>query len=225
MAHRVLLVEDDLDVSNVVGAYLRREGYDVETVHDGVTGLERALEAPPDLIVLDWLLPGLDGLGVLQRLRREARTPVIMLTARGEEADRILGLEHGADDYVPKPFSPRELVARVRAVLRRAYSEDPAPQPLIEHRGLIIDPSQRRVRRGDRSIDVTTLEFDLLYALARAPGRVFSRQDLLDRVWGDDFIAIDRVVDVHISNLRQKLAELAADTYITTIRGIGYRLD
>lgn len=225
MASRVLVVEDDLDVGKVVSAYLERDGFELEVVHDGLTGLQRALEAPPDLIVLDWLLPGLDGLEVLQRLRRERRTPVIMLTARGEEADRILGLEFGADDYLPKPFSPRELTARVRAVLRRANPEDPAPQALLTHRGLTIDPSQRRARRDSHAIDLTTLEFDLLYTLARAPGRVFSRQELLDRVWGEDFIGIDRVVDVHVSNLRQKLAELDAGTYITTIRGVGYRLD
>ena len=225
MPARVLVVEDDPDVSAVVSAYLEREGFELELAPDGVTGLQRALEDPPDLIVLDWLLPGLDGLEVLKRLRRERRTPVIMLTARGEETDRILGLEHGADDYIPKPFSPRELTARVRAVLRRAHPEAEAPQDVITHKGLTIDPAQRRARRDDHTIDLTTLEFDLLYTLAATPGRVFSRQDLLDRIWGQDFLGIDRVVDVHVSNLRRKLAALDADTLVITIRGVGYRFE
>ncbi len=225
MAIRVLIVEDDLDVVKVVSAYLEREGFDVDFAHDGLTGLDQALRAPPDLIVLDWMLPGIDGLEVLRRLRREHRTPVIMLTARGEETDRILGLEFGADDYVAKPFSPRELVARVRAVLRRATTPDDTLEAVLTHRGMSVDPAQRRVRHNDRVIDLTTLEFDLLYALVRAPGRVFSRQDLLDRVWGEDFVGIDRVVDVHISNLRQKLEALGARDFISTIRGVGYRLE
>lgn len=225
MATRVLIIEDDEDVTKVVGAYLEREGFDVEVARDGLTGLDLALRSPPDLIVLDWMLPGIDGLEVLQRLRREHRTPVIMLTARGEEPDRILGLEFGADDYVAKPFSPRELVARARAVLRRATTPDETAEAVVMHRGLSVDPAQRRVRHEDHVIDLTTLEFDLLYTMVRAPGRVFSRQDLLDRVWDEDFVGIDRVVDVHISNLRQKLEALGARDFIVTVRGVGYRLE
>lgn len=223
MSGRVLIVEDDRDVAKVVRAYLEREGFLVESATDGLRGLDRALEAPPDLIVLDWMLPGIDGLEFLKRLRREHRTPVIILTARGEETDRILGLEVGADDYVAKPFSPRELIARVRAVLRRIDPDRVRQESVLVHEGITVDPTQRRVIRGARTLELTTLEFDLLYAMARAPGRVFSRQDLLDRVWGEDFIGVDRVVDVHISNLRQKLEAIGANDRITTIRGVGYR--
>jgi len=224
VAARVLVVEDDRDVVQVVRAYLDREGFVVEVATDGLRGLDQAFAAPPDLIVLDWMLPGIDGLEFLKRLRREHRTPVILLTARGEEADRVLGLEFGADDYVPKPFSPRELIARVRAVLRRVEPDQQRPEAVVTHRGLVVDPGQRRVTSGARTADVTTLEFDLLYAMVRAPGRVFTRQELLDRVWGEDFIGVDRVVDVHISNLRQKLAELGAGDFIGTVRGVGYRV-
>lgn len=224
VAARILVVEDDRDVVQVVRAYLDREGFVVEVATDGLRGLGQAFASPPDLIVLDWMLPGIDGLELLKRLRREHRTPVIMLTARGEEADRVLALELGADDYVPKPFSPRELIARVRAVLRRVEPDLQRPEAVVTHRGLVVDPGQRRVTGGGRTVDVTTLEFDLLYAMVRAPGRVFTRQELLDRVWGEDFIGIDRVVDVHISNLRQKLAELGASDFIGTVRGVGYRV-
>lgn len=224
VAARVLVVEDDRDVVQVVRAYLEREGFAVEVATDGLRGLDQVFAAPPDLIVLDWMLPGIDGLEFLKRLRREHRTPVILLTARGAEADRVLGLEFGADDYVPKPFSPRELIARVRAVLRRVQPDEQRPEAVVTHRGLAVDPGQRRVTSEGRTVDVTTLEFDLLYAMVRAPGRVFTRQELLDRVWGEDFVGVDRVVDVHISNLRQKLAELGASDFIGTVRGVGYRV-
>jgi DNA-binding response OmpR family regulator len=225
MAQRILIVEDDSDVLRVVVAFLEREGYQVETARDGAIGLERALAAPPDLVILDWMLPVLDGPDFLARLRREQDAPVIMLTARTEEDDRITGLEIGADDYVTKPFSPRELVARVRAVLRRrAASTDEGPGP-IEHRGVRVDPAARTVEREGRRADVTTVEFDLLYALASAPGRVFRRTELLDRVWGEEFAGVDRVVDVHVSHLRKKLEPLGADGMITTVRAVGYKFE
>ena len=201
---RILLIEDDTDTQRIVGRYLERSGFVVDVAQDGLGGLAKALESAPDLIVLDWMLPGLDGLELLKRLRSEQRTPVIMLSARTEEADRILGLEFGADDYVLKPFSPGELVARVKAVLRRSSEPDEQPERLRVG-SLQLNPAKRTVQAEGRLLDLTTLEFDLLHTLMRAPGRVFTRNDLLERVWGNDFTGVDRVVDVHVSNLRQKL--------------------
>lgn len=222
---RILVVEDDADAAQVVSAYLTREGYAVEVAHDGAAGLQAALTAPPALVVLDWMLPGVAGPEFLTALRRAQRTPVIMLTARSEESDRIVGLELGADDYVVKPFSPRELVARVRAVLRRSQAREVAEaDEAVEHRGLRVDPLQRQASFAGREVELTTLEFDLLFALARAPGRVFSRNDLIERVWGPDFTGVDRVVDVHVSNLRQKLASVGAGALLVTVRGVGYKV-
>jgi two-component system, OmpR family, alkaline phosphatase synthesis response regulator PhoP len=222
---RILVVEDDLDIVRVVSTYLERSGFAVETAFDGLTGLSRALEHPPELIVLDWMLPGLDGLEFMKRLRRAMATPVIMLTARSEETDRVLGLEFGADDYVTKPFSPRELVARVKAVLRRTASREDERRLSLRRGPLMIDPGRRSVTLDGAPVALTTLEFDLLYALARHPGRVFSRDELLDQVWGSDFEGVDRVVDVHISNLRQKLEAAFHHTdLLLTVRGIGYKL-
>ncbi len=220
---RILVVEDDPDVIRIVETYLARESFKVAIARDGVTGLDRALRKPPDLVVLDWMLPGIDGLEFMKRLRNEQRTPVIMLTARKEEADRVLGLEFGADDYVSKPFSPRELVARVKAVLRRTRPEE-SVKAVVRRKGLIIDPTQRSVTRDGERLELTTLEFDLLYTLASTPGRVLTRNELLDRVWGKDFAGIDRVVDVHVSNVRHKLDMAGSgEPLLLTVRGIGYK--
>ena len=221
---RILVVEDDADAALVVSAYLSREGYEVTVANDGATGLQLARQAPPALIVLDWMLPGVGGPEFITALRREQRTPIIMLTARSEESDRVVGLELGADDYVVKPFSPRELVARVRAVLRRSQPRDAHESEPLEHRGLIVDPLRRQATFAGRDVELTTLEFDLLHAMARAPGRVFSRNDLIERVWGPDFAGVDRVVDVHVSNLRQKLARVGAEELLVTVRGVGYKV-
>lgn len=225
VVQRILIVEDDRDVVRVVEAFLEREGFAVEVAEDGLTGLDAVLERPPELVVLDWMLPHLDGPAFLRRLRRERSTPVIMLTARTEEEDRVAGLDVGADDYVTKPFSPRELVARVKAVLRRLEDERHTTPDPIERRRLRIDPLARTVQRDGARAHLTAVEFDLLWALAREPGRVFRREDLLDRVWGDDFVGIDRVVDVHVSNLRQKLAPLGAADWLVTVRGVGYKFE
>lgn len=223
-AQRILIIEDDPDIVRIVKAYLERAGYPVETALDGLSGLSAALEQSPDLIILDWMLPGIDGLEFMRRLRRERRTPVIMLTARGEESDRVRGLELGADDYVSKPFAPRELVARVGAVLRRMETQQEKPQDPIKRGPLTIDPLRRSVSYGDTVLELTALEFNLLYTLASQPGRVYSRDELLDRVWGGDFGGVDRVVDVHISNLRQKLgADSAHPALLLTVRGTGYK--
>lgn len=220
----VLIVEDDPDLAQFVKAYLERAGYTVKTARDGLTGLSAALGEYPDLIVLDWMLPGIDGLEFMKRLRRERRTPVIMLTARGEEDDRVRGLELGADDYVSKPFAPRELVARVGSVLRRLDAAQEQGEVSYKRGHLTIDPSRRSVTQGGEPLDLTAREFNLLHTLASQPGRVYRRGELLDRVWGDDFAGVDRVVDVHMSNLRQKLeAHPAQPRLLLTVRSVGYK--
>lgn len=220
----ILIVEDDPDLARFVKAYLERAGYTVRTARDGLTGLLAALEGYPDLIVLDWMLPGIDGLEFMKRLRRERRTPVIMLTARGEEDDRVRGLELGADDYVSKPFAPRELVARVGSVLRRLDVAQEQGEVPYKRGRLTIDPSRRSVIQGDEPLELTAREFNLLHTLASQPGRVYRRGELLDRVWGDDFAGVDRVVDVHMSNLRQKVeADPARPRLLLTVRSVGYK--
>ena len=221
----ILIVEDDPDIVKIVQAYLGREGYAVEVATDGVSGLEKALTLSPRLVVLDWMLPHLDGLEFLRRLRLERPTPVIMLTAKGEEPDRLAGFAAGVDDYVPKPFSPRELVARVQAVLRRGEASADVRQT-IQQGALEIDLDKRTARLDGNPLELTTLEFDLLVTLASQPGRVFRRNDLLSRVWGEDFLGVDRVVDVHVSNLRQKLEQSPnRPTYLLTVRGVGYKFN
>ena len=232
-SQHVLLVEDDRDSADILRRYLERDGFTVSVAGDGPSGLSRALADPPALILLDWMLPGLDGLSLLKRVREARRTPVIMLSARVEEADRILGLEFGADDYVVKPFSPREVVARVRAVLRRCDGKgegdpdgimDNTVDDTVNVGGLTLDAGRRTALFDSTYLNLTTLEFDLLYALARRPERVFTRDELLERVWGADFSGVDRVVDVHVSNLRVKLAEVGGAHLLGTVRNVGYRL-
>ena len=218
----VLLIEDDPDIVRIVKGYLEQSNYAVTVSRDGLSGLTQALETPPDLILLDWNLPGLDGLELLKRLHKEHHIPVIMITARTEEIDRIMGLEFGADDYLTKPFSVRELVARVRAVLRRT-SYVPIGAPLSQG-ALRLDPGKREAYFERARLDLTTLEFDLLLAFMEQTGRVFTRDDLLNRVWGGDFSGVDRVVDVHVSNLRKKLETAGATALLQTIRGVGYKL-
>ncbi|HET9948319.1 MAG TPA: response regulator transcription factor [Longimicrobiales bacterium] len=226
MASRVLVVEDDYAIARVVRRYLEREGYAVALAGDGATGLRSALAEPPDLIVLDWMLPGLDGPEFLRRLRERSAAPVIMLTARVEEADRVAGLELGADDYVTKPFSPRELVARVKAVLRRLNGPGAEGARPVRAGPLVIDPVRRSARLAGRELDLTTLEFDLLHCLASHPGRVWTRDELLARVWGEGFTGVDRVVDVHVHNLRRKVQAAHAGTELLgTVRGVGYRFE
>lgn len=224
MTRTILLIEDDPDVAHLVTAYLQREGYRVVVERDGTAGLLHYQLDRPDLVVLDWMLPGSSGIDTLRRLRRESDVPVLFLTARSEEADRVLGLELGADDYLTKPFSPRELVARVGAILRRTDGAARDRREIIRHGPLAIDSASRLARVAGEVIPLTTLEFDLLRTLAEAPGRVFARAELLARVWERDYDGSDRVVDVHISNLRQKLAASSATELIHTVRGVGYAL-
>ncbi|MBN1402688.1 MAG: response regulator transcription factor [Anaerolineae bacterium] len=221
MPPKILVVDDEYAVRELVRAYLEREGYQVETAADGPTGLRAARTLQPDVLVLDIMLPGLDGLDLLAQLRRESNAYVILLTARAEETDVVVGLSLGADDYVTKPFSPRELVARVKAALRRLNASDEV-EPALTFQGLRIDRDARQVWVADALVELTPTEFDLLLALAENAGRVLTRAQLIQRVWGHDFYGEERVVDVHIGNLRQKLAPAQP---IATVRGVGYRFE
>jgi DNA-binding response OmpR family regulator len=223
---RVLIVDDEAPILELVRGYLEREGMDVIEAADGWVGLELIRERTPDVIVLDVMLPGIDGFEVLRRAREFSDAYVIMLSARAEEIDRIVGLSVGADDYLVKPFSPRELVARVKALLRRPRPARQKVESGVLDRGdLVIDPGRRRVMVDDTSIVLTTIEFELLLALAEEPGIVLGRQRLLDRVWGMDYVGDEHIVDVHLGNLRRKLGDDAvAPRFIETVRGIGYRL-
>ncbi|MFF9815133.1 response regulator transcription factor [Streptomyces sp. NPDC014006] len=220
---RVLVVDDDPTVAEVVAGYLARAGCTVDRAEDGPTALEQAARNRPDLVVLDLMLPGMDGLDVCRRIRESAPVPVIMLTARGDEDDRILGLEVGADDYVTKPFSPRELVLRVQSVLRRTRP-GPATQPLAAG-GLTLDPASRRVTRNGVELALTLREFDLLAFFLQHPGRACSREDLMREVWGWDFGDLSTVT-VHVRRLRAKVEDdPARPRLIQTVWGVGYRFD
>jgi len=223
----ILIIDDEPNILNVVTAYLQAEGFTVHTATDGPTGLTAVQTIHPDLIVLDVMLPGLDGIELLTRLRRESDVYVIMLTAKSEETDKIVGLSVGADDYLTKPFSPRELVARVKAALRRyGKPADTFDTKVLAFNQLRIDVNARRVWKNDELVDLTAIEFDLLHALAEHPGRVLSREQLLERVWGHDFYGEDRVVDVHLGHIRKKIeTDPANPQLIVTVRGVGYRFE
>lgn len=216
---RILIVDDDEELAGLLSELLTREGFRVDMQHDGLKGLAAALGGGYDLMVLDVMLPGLDGFEILRRVRRESRLPVLMLTARGEDEDRIIGLELGADDYLPKPFNTRELVARVRAIMRRL--EERRPGEKFEVNGITIDPGTREVTRGGTPVEVTTFEFDILETLMRAAGRVVSRDDLMEELYGRKATPFDRSVDMHISHLRKKLEN--DKPLIKTVRGVGYQ--
>ncbi|GAB2582189.1 response regulator transcription factor [Streptomyces capparidis] len=220
-------MDDDPTVAEVVVGYLERAGFAVDAAADGPAALERAAADRPDLVVLDLMLPGLDGLEVCRRLRRGGPVPVIMLTARGDEDDRVLGLEVGADDYVTKPFSPRELVLRVQSVLRRAGAAHPPaePEPLLRGGGVTLDPVARRATRDGGELALTVREFDLLEFFLRHPGRAFRREELMRRVWGWEFGDLSTVT-VHVRRLREKVErDPASPRLITTVWGVGYRFD
>ncbi len=222
-AIRVLVVDDEESIIDLVRSYLTREGFEVDVARDGPSGLARARTFRPDVVVLDVMLPGLDGIEVLRQMRRESSAYVLMLTAKAEETDKIIGLSVGADDYVTKPFSPRELVARIRAILRRSRNGGDQPRPLT-FRSLRIDPAKREVWKDDQPVELTTLEFDLLHALASYPGHVLTREQLIQRVWGPDYFGDDRVVDAHIKELRRKLGDDAGrPRFIQTVRRVGYK--
>jgi two-component system response regulator CpxR len=218
---RILVIDDDAELASLLGEFLRREGFDVTFAHDGDKGLAAALATPArDLVVLDVMLPGMDGFSVLRKLREKSRVPVLMLTARGEDVDRIIGLELGADDYLPKPFNPRELAARIRAILRRSDSKPSGAIPVTVN-GVTLDPSTREVSCDGRAVEFTTIEFEILHALMRAAGRVLSRDDVMEQLYQRKSTPFDRAIDVHIAHLRKKLETDRA--IIKTVRGVGYQ--
>jgi DNA-binding response OmpR family regulator len=225
MNRTILVVDDDRKIVDLITLYLRRDGYEVLAAYDGREALDLARRKQPDLIVLDLLLPELDGTSVCRVLRAESRVPIIMLTARSTDADKLLGLDLGADDYLTKPFNPRELMARIRAVLRRA-TPDEAPADDAQFGDLSISFARHQVLARGRAVNVTPTEFRLLEALSREPGRAFSRAELLDRAFGYDYDGMERTVDVHIMNLRRKIEpEPGRPRYIATVPGVGYRFE
>jgi DNA-binding response OmpR family regulator len=223
---RLLMIDDDEKLVALVREYLEPHGFEVAAAHDGDAGAAAVLAAEPDLVILDLMLPGMDGLEVCRRLRPASRVPILMLTARGDDTDRIVGLEMGADDYLPKPFNPRELLARIRAVLRRSGGEEPAAAPPVLKAGpVVIDAGARTVEVRGRRVDLTTAEFDILRALAANAGRVLSRDRLLEEVHGQGWAAYDRSVDVHVSRIRQKIEDdPRRPALLKTVRGAGYQL-
>ncbi|MGB8981970.1 MAG: response regulator transcription factor [Anaerolineales bacterium] len=221
---KILVIDDEPSIVNLVTAYLKPEGYEVHTAADGPTGLKAARAFKPDLIILDLMLPGMDGIELLSRLRRESEVYVILLTAKTEETDKVVGLSVGADDYVTKPFSPRELTARVKAALRRIQSgaASDSETSVYSFRHLRMDAGARTVSVDEQPVELTAIEFDLLRALVENRGRVLSREQLLEKVWGGEYFGEQRVVDVHLGHVRQKLGR---EELIATVRGVGYRFD
>lgn len=221
----ILIVEDDRKTASLISLYLEREGFETVLAHDGQQALELARRHHPVFVILDLMLPKIDGWEVCRQLRRTSDVPVLMLTARGEEIDRVSGLTLGADDYVVKPFSPRELIARVKAILRRERREFSFPKNIFSHKKLVLDLEKRKASIDDRPLALTPHEYRLLKALMTAPGRVFTRDELLDHLYPDgEAFVIDRVIDVHIGKLRQKIEkDPSSPEYILTVRGLGYQ--
>ena len=225
MSSKVLVVDDEDHIVELARLYLTREGYEVEGVGDGSLALAKFGQIKPDLVVLDIMLPGADGLEICKEIRKQSQVPIIMLTARDEVTDKVIGLEVGADDYLTKPFHPQELVARAKALLRRARVEPDAPK-LIRAGKLEVDLERHEVRHEQSKVQLRPKEFDLLALLSRHPGRVFQRSELLDLVWGYDFPGYTRTVDVHVQQLREKLAAAGiTEPSIQTVWGVGYRLE
>jgi two-component system response regulator CpxR len=221
---RVLVVDDDVELCDLIAEYLRPEGFEVQAVHDGETGLERALAGDTDLVVLDMMLPGISGLDVLRKLRERSRLPVLILTARGQDVDRIVGLEIGADDYLGKPFNPRELLARIRAILRRTKTGPGTGEPKKLAIGDVeMDLGARTVRKAGEGVELTSLEFNLLEKLMTQAGDVVTREQIAQEILGRRFVAYDRSIDMHVSKLRRKLGRYAdGEERIKSIRGVGY---
>jgi DNA-binding response OmpR family regulator len=222
---RALVVEDEAPLARLVARYLKREGFEVSSCEDGERAVQLTREQDPEVIVLDLMLPGVDGVEACRRIRAFSDAYIVMLTARAEEADKIVGLSTGADDYVTKPFSPGELMARVRAMRRRPRATRPESTPVRRFGDLSVDVAAREVRRGGDPVELTRLEFDLLEALSERPRVVFSRRQLLERAWGANWVGDEHLVEVHIANLRRKLGDDPHHPrYIRTVRGVGYRM-
>ena len=221
----VLLIDDDVELCSMLTVYLGRNGFRVSTAHRGDTGLKAARERRWSLILLDVMLPGIDGFEVLKQIRTASKVSVLLLTARGEDVDRIVGLEIGADDYLPKPFNPRELLARMRAILRRSSNTEPDETGVLHVQNLELDPAARKALQDGKKLDLTDVEFALLEALMRSPGKVVSREELSESVLGRRFDPFDRSLDMHVSRLRRKLGERKSENdQVKTIRGAGYQL-
>ena len=223
MSNQILVIEDELDIARLLRHYLDREGFRVETFSDGLQGLAQAVKQKPDLLILDLMLPGMDGLEVCRKLRSHpetAQVPIMMLTAKGEESDKVIGLELGADDYLTKPFSPRELIARVRSLLRRTHP--PTQGGVIRHGKITLDPVRHEVRVGNKEITLTAKEFGLLELLLKNRGRVLTRDVLLNQVWGYDYFGTTRTIDVHVRRLREKIPSLSDS--LLTIKSLGYKI-
>ncbi|MCD4785249.1 MAG: response regulator transcription factor [Candidatus Eremiobacteraeota bacterium] len=228
MSYRILIAEDERKIADFVFRYLKKEGYLVDIKYRGDDALAMILTDPPDLVILDIMLPGMDGLEVLRRMREKIYLPVILLTSKSDETDRVVGLEMGADDYVTKPFSPRELVARVKAIFRRmeALKGVSGSADIIKSHNIKLDLKTRALESGKRSTTLTSIEFSLLKLLMKHPGRVYSRDELLDLIWGEEFIGETRTVDVHIKNLRKKIKGLGGSPdIIRSVWGVGYTFE
>lgn len=229
MSDKILVVDDEQRIIDLAQMYLEQEGYTVSSSNNGKEAYQKIVDSPPSLIVLDLMLPGMDGWEICRRVRADSDVPIIMLTARSDDIDKIVGLELGADDYLTKPFNPRELVARVKAILRRQSAVDrrgaasASTGSIITHKNLMIDPERRMVKVDNQPVDLRMKEFDLLLTLAKDPGLVFSREKLLEIVWGYDFAGETRTVDVHIAHLRHKLEGMQAQ--VETVWGVGYKLE
>jgi len=221
MASKILLVDDEQNIRELAALYLEKEGFAVDFASNGSEALQRFQQSPPNLVLLDVMMPGMDGFEVCRELRRESDVPVLMLTARSEDVDKIVGLELGADDYMTKPFNPRELVARVKAILRR-YETGRRPQNTMAVGNLTVDKARREAKIGDDRLNLRTKEFDLLVAFVENPGIALTRDQLLESVWGYDYAGETRTVDVHVQHLRSKL--MGAGVQIETLRGVGYKL-
>lgn len=225
--YKILVVDDEVDIVDFIDDYLTGEGYEVITAYDGVQALDKMRQDLPDLVVLDIMLPGLDGFEVCKQVRTESAVPILMLTAKDTDVDKIVGLEIGADDYMPKPFNPRELVARVKAILRRTYRQDyqsRSQTATLKYKDLFIDTERRTANIGHKQLELTMKEFDLLLFLMQNPGHVYSRDHLLDYVWGQDSFVGARTVDVHIRRLREQIeTDASQPQYIITVWGIGYK--
>ena len=225
--YKILVVDDEVDIVDFIDDYLTGEGYEVIKAYNGVEALDKMRQNLPDLVVLDIMLPGLDGFEVCKQMRTESTVPILMVTAKDTDVDKIIGLEIGADDYMPKPFNPRELVARVKAILRRTYRQDYQSHSqtiTLKHKDLAIDAERRMATIGQKQLELTMKEFDLLLFLMRNPGHVYSRDHLLDSVWGQDSFVGARTVDVHIRRLREHIeADASQPQYIKTVWGVGYK--
>lgn len=221
----ILIIDDDTELTDLLGQYLKTEGFTVYSVHDGEQGVKKALSEPVDAIILDVMLPKLNGFEVLKAIRERIQTPVLMLTARGDDIDKIVGLEIGADDYLPKPCNPRELLARLKAILRRTQKA-PVKRPVIEQDDIVLDCSKRQVTSKGALLELTNAEFNILEMLIKSPGQAFSKEELTEYGLGRKYTAYDRSIDVHISNLRNKLGDNPkGEPFLKTVRGFGYLFD